>query len=306
MAARYSSGSIALTAVMRKLLVLTNRRYREAVGGNPGPARMGDRGSGPGAMDVRQSGRVSVSVPTGSTIAHELGHTMSLGHCDENPLYPHEQGSIGAYGFDFRAPGRVVWPRARDIMCGADWISDYHFAKAFRHRLFDDGATDAVAAAAPRESLLLWGGVDVEREPFLEPAFVVDAPAALPDSAGEYRITGRTAGGGKLFSFSFTIPETTDGDGSSSFAFALPVRLGWDDNLATIALSGPGGSVTLDGESDIPMAILRDPRTGQVRGILRDPPLAAGVAVGAAVGAEAPGLEVLFSRGIPGGAGWRR
>ena len=263
-------------------------------------------GSFTGASGVAVgSGRVSVSVPTGSTIAHELGHNMSLGHCRENPLYPHEQGSIGAYGFDFRAPGRVVWPRARDIMCGADWISDYHFAKAFRHRLFDDGATDAVAAAAPRGSLLLWGGVDVERKPFLEPAFVIDAPAALPDFAGDYRITGRTAGGGHLFAVSFTMPATADGNGSSSFAFALPVRAGWEGSLATITLSGPGGSVTLDGESDIPMAILRNPRTGQVRGILRDPPLAAEVAADA-VGVGATGLEVLFSRGIPGAAGWRR
>lgn len=101
------------------------------------------------------------------------------------------------------------------------------------------------------------------------------------------------------------MPVTADGDGSSGFAFALPVRGGWEDSLATITLSGPGGSVTLDGESDIPMAILRDQRNGQVRGILRDPPLAAGVA-GDAVGAAAPSLEVLFSRGIPGAADWRR
>ena len=95
------------------------------------------------------------------------------------------------------------------------------------------------------------------------------------------------------------------GTGSSSFAFALPVRPGWEVSLGTITLSRPGGGITLDGGSDIPMAILRNPWTGQVRGILRDPPSAAEVAADA-VGGAAPGLEVLFSRGIPGAAGWRR
>ena len=82
------------------------------------------------------------------------------------------------------------------------------------------------------------------------------------------------------------------------------MRAGWESSLATITLNGPGGTVTLDGDSDMPMAILRDPRTGQVRGILRDPPLAAEVAADA-VAVGAPG-EVLFSRGIPGVAAWRR
>ena len=133
---------------------------------------------------------------------------------------------------------------------------------------------------------------------------MIDAPAALPDSAGDYRITGRTADGDELFSLTFTMPVTADGDGSSGFAFALPVRAGWEGSLATITLSGPKGSVTLDGESDLPMAILRDPRTGQVRGILRDAPPSQ-AAMDAAGQAAGPGLEVLFSRGIPPADAWR-
>ena len=38
----------------------------------------------------------------------------------------------------------------------------------------------------------------------------------------------------------------------SSFAYMLPVRPGWEGALASITLSGPDGSVTLDGESDCP------------------------------------------------------
>ena len=256
-------------------------------------------------------GRASFSPPYPGTIAHELGHGLSLRHapCGTtdglDPSYPYPDGSIGSWGYDFRDGGRLFRPSDRDLMsyCGSG-ISEYHFTNALRFRLFDDGTTAAAVSASSR-SLLLWGGVGADSVPYLEPAFVVDAPPALPDSAGEFRITGRTAGGRELFSLSFTMPVTADGDGSSSFAFALPVRAVWGDNLATITLSGPGGGVTLDGESDIPMAILRNPWTGQVRGILRDSPLATEVAADA-VGAAAPGLEVLFSRGIPGAAAWRR
>ena len=262
---------------------------------------------------ARLPGRSSFSQPYRHTIAHELGHNLKLYHAPcgraggPDLSYPYPDGSTGAWGYDSRAGGKLVPPSRPDLMsyCGPEWVSDYHFANALRFRLYDEGSAAVAAVSASTRSLLLWGGVGADSVPYLEPAFVIDAPAALPDSAGEYRVTGRTAGGGQLFSLSFTIPETADGDGSSSFAFGLPVRAGWEGSLATITLDGPGGTVTLDGESDIPMAILRDPRTGQVRGILLDPPLATEVAADAA-GALAPALEVLFSRGIPGAAGWRR
>ncbi|MDE2662978.1 MAG: hypothetical protein OXI39_08240 [Gemmatimonadota bacterium] len=86
--------------------------------------------------------------------------------------------------------------------------------------------------------------------------------------------------------------------------FALPVQAGWAD-LVGITLSGPRGSVTIDQSTDRPMAILRDPRTGPVRGFLRDP-LAAAQAAGAAGGFGGAGLEMLFSRGIPDPDAWRR
>ena len=259
-------------------------------------------------------GRASFAVPSSDIIAHELGHNLNLSHapCGAtigiDRLYPHPDAYIGAWGYDFRRGGSLVNPSARDVMsyCGpVRWISDYHFSNALRYRLVNEASAAVAAVSASTRSLLLWGGVGADNVPYLEPAFVVDAPAALPDSAGEYRVTGRTAGGGHLFSFSFTMPLTVDGDGSSSFAFALPVRAEWEGSLATITLSGPRGNVTLDGESDIPMAILRDPQTGQVRGFLRDPLSATELAADAA-GVRAPGLEVLFSRGIPGSAAWRR
>ena len=239
-------------------------------------------------------------------IAHELGHNMGLYHppgCragSPDYSFPHENGQIGAWGYDFDAH-RLVPPSVGDLMsyCGQGWISDYHFTNALRYRLFDEGPP-LVAA----KSLLLWGGMDAEGDPFLNPAFIVDAPPALPDSTGGHRITGRTASGSELFALDFAMPEVVDGDGSSSFAFVLPVEPGWADNLASITLSGPGGSVTLDSDTDLPMTILLDPSTGQVRGILQDLPQADAAALAPQAGFDS--LDVLFSRGIPDAAAWSR
>ena len=258
---------------------------------------------------ANRAARTVFSLPHAFVIGHELGHTMSLDHANcgtavrgLDPLFPYSGGSIGVWGYDLRDGGRLVPPDYTDLMgyCNQRyWISDYHFAKALRFRLSDERLPQLAS-----RSLLLWGGIDPEGEAFLEPAFVVDAPGALPDSAGEYRITGRTFSGGELFSLSFAMPETADSDGSSSFVFVLPVQPGWEGGLASITLSGPGDSVTLDGESNLPMAILRNPRTGQVRAILRDPPQPDAAAM--APQADLGSLDVLFSRGIPDAAAWGR
>ncbi len=171
---------------------------------------------------------------------------------------------------------------------------------------------DAVGASRAREairvkSLLLWGGIDADGVPFLDPVFVIDAPPALPRSIGDYVLTGRTGNDTVLFSLPFEMPEVADGDGSSSFVFVVPAEPGWEGALASVMLTGPGGSVTLDRESRRPMAILRDPGTGRIQGILRDlPPTVLTQAIADTTVPRAPGLEVLFSRGIPGPGAWRR
>ena len=258
------------------------------------------------------SGRSNFSQPYSGTIAHELGHNMSLWHAPcggargPDPSFPYPDGTIGAWGYDFRR-GHLVPATRRDHMtyCDPDWTSDYHFTNALNHRLADEGASAAALAADPVKSLLLWGGVDTTGTPFLNPAFVADAPPALPDSAGDYTVTGRDASGRDLFSLNFTMPVALSEEAeASSFVFALPVQPGWADALASVTLSGPAGTATLDGGSDIPMAILRDPVTGRVRGFLRDvgdPAAEEAGALGSAVG-----LDLLFSRGIPDAAAWRR
>ncbi|MYG47965.1 MAG: hypothetical protein F4164_01055, partial [Gemmatimonadales bacterium] len=256
-------------------------------------------------------GRTSVSAPSSYVVAHELGHNMSLQHapCGNpsgvDPSFPYANGSSGAWGYDFTA-GTLVSPNRPDLMsyCRPEWISDYHFTNALRDRLFDEGAP---APDAPTASLLLWGGMDGAGDLFLEPAFVVEAPPALPDSAGAFALAGRDGDGRELFSLSFDMVDGADGDGSSGFAFALPARPEWADDLSRIVLSGPSGEARLTSATARPMAILRDPRSGRIRGLLRNLP--ASVATLADAREEvAPerGLEILFSRGIPDGESWRR
>ena len=270
------------------------------------PGREGQAGR------AQHPGRVFISRLNPTTMAHELGHNLSLYHAPcggaggPDPAFPTPDGSIGAWGYDFRHGGALASPNRTDLMSYCEsWISDYHFTNALRFRLFDEGPPQAASPVAREaESLLLWGGIDRDGEPFLNPSFVVDAPSALPDSTGEHRITGQSTSGEELFSLGFTIPNVADGDGSSSFAFVLPVQPGWAGNLVSVTLSGPDGSVTLDSDTDIPMSILVDPSTGQVRGILRDMPQADAAALAPQAGPDS--LDVLFSRGIPDTAAWGR
>ena len=272
-------------------------------------------------------GRSSWSVTEPRTMAHELGHNLGLAHAPcggaggPDPAFPEPDGSIGVWGYDGRAGGRVVHASTRDIMsyCDPHWISDYHFTNALRYRLEAAAASAGSAAArpapgpapTPARALFVWGGVEAAGRPFLEPAFVVDVPPVVPAEGGDYRLEGADAEGRRLFSLSFDMPEMADGDGSSGFALALPAAPGWAGALARITLTGPGGSATLDGASDQPTVILRDPASGRVRGILRDLPASARAQASAtaAVAATLPGIDglnVLFSRGLPAPAAWRR
>ena len=259
-------------------------------------------------------GKTSFAIAQASVIAHELGHNMSLGHVacglplSLDPEYPYEEGTTGSWGYDFRGGGRLVPPSAPDLMsyCFPPWISEYQFSKAVGERMLEQAGRISFGGA---QSLLLWGVVNGQGEPFLEPAFVVDAPPTLPEpGGGAFELAGRSRDGTVLFSLSFDMPEVADAEGRSSFAFALPTETGWSGGLASVTLSGPGGVATLDGDTDRPMVILRNPRTGRVRGFLRDlPPAAlAGGAVDIGALSSDPGLEALFSRGLPGPGEWRR
>lgn len=265
-----------------------------------------------GALGVAELGApLAASVANPFIAAHELGHNLGLLHAPcggagADPAYPQVDGSIGAYGYDFRDGGRIVPAGTPDLMsyCGPPWIGDYHFSNALAFRLLEE-AEAPMAAAGPVRTILLWGGAGDGGVPFLEPAFIVDAPPSLPRLGDEYEITGWSEGGGRMFSLSFDMPGMADGGGRSSFAFALPAHPEWATALASITLEGPGGSVALDAGSDRPMAIFRDAGTGRVLAIQRDPPRAGPGGIAAALEAR-PGVLALFSRGIPEAAAWNR
>ena len=245
----------------------------------------------------------SFSVPASRTVAHELGHNLGLFHAPcggaggPDPLFPDRNGRIGAWGYD-REDHRLVSPHAPDLMSycrGNTWISDYHFSNSLRHRL----DVEEPRAVAKTRSLIVWGGLDAEGAPFLEPAFVAEAMPSLPGAGREFALRGTTEDGGEAFSLTFDMPEIPDiEDERSAFVFAIPVT--WDGELERISLAGGGRGHVLRRETNQPMTILRDPATGQVRAILRVEPEAAMEAVGEV------GLEAVFSRGVPTAGGQGR
>ena len=258
-------------------------------------------------------GKTSVSQLSESTIAHELGHNFNLRHADcgsaagPDPTFPWPNAAIGAWGYDPRDGGSLVPPDWADLMsyCPPEWISDYYFTNSLRYRVSDEGSPARVPAAATR-SLLVSGQVAADGTPRLDPAFVIDAPPVVPASGGDYALRGARGDGSELFSLSFAMPEIADGDGSSSFVFALPVEEAWPAELASLSLSGPGGAAEMTSGSEPPMAIVRDPATGRVRAIFRHLP-AGSLARGAAEAqAPEPGLQIMVSHGLPDMAAWRR
>ncbi len=235
-------------------------------------------------------------------IAHELGHNLNNRHApcaltpNPDPSFPEPDGSIGVWGYDHRKE-ELVNPDTPDFMsyCSPTWVSGYYYTNMVRYRVFLD--LDE-RREAPAPGVLVWGGVDGDGNPSLEPAFVIDAPPSWPRRSGPYRLTGEDASGARLFSFPFAMDSVADGEvGAADFAFILPVEPEWAGSLESITLTAPGGSVSLDRETDTPMAIVRDTRNGQIRAFLRGRPEPPAVPAG---------FEVYWTRGIPGPEAWAR
>ncbi len=256
---------------------------------------------------------VSAVKPLSDVMAHELGHNLSLRHAPCGPAgaldpeYPYGDGSIGSWGLDFEQQ-RLVAPNQPDIMsyCSPGWISDYHFTKATEHRLQAESATNmATMTATPQSTLLVWGGADADSVPSLRPSFLVDARPITPTAGTTYTLSARTTDGATAFSYTFDMPMVMDDEEDRfGFEFAIPADGASAADLASITLTGPGGTAVLNGQTDDPMVILRDPRNGQVRAFLRNPPVAAMTANGVDPSAlsSVSGLEALFSRGLPRGS----
>ena len=248
-------------------------------------------------------GTSSASIPDAGTIAHELGHNLSLWHAPcggpagVDPGYPHDDGSIGAWGYDHR-DGSLVDSAAYDLMtyCGPAWVSGYHFEKAVEHRTAQ-AMKRGEESGRRGPSLLVWGSRSASGELSMDPALVVEGRSLLPQAPGDYTLTGLDDARRELFLISFDMAEPADAEeGTGMFVFLLPVEPGWEE-LASIALAGPGDAVfTLDGDTEATMAWIRDARSGQVRAIRGDLDERPSVP---------PGHVVRWSRGIPDRDAWR-
>ena len=258
-------------------------------------------GSAWGGLGYLGYPHVSVGRASEGTYAHELGHNMDLRHAPcggaggPDPNYPYDDGSSGIWGYHIER-GRLIDPEQyRDLMgyCRPDWVSDFHFIRAANHRM----ATEAGQAAADRaagvseKTLLLWGGAG-GGELLLEPAFLIDAPATLPEAGGPYRLEGLGPNGEQRFAFAFT-PDPVE-HGGAQFMFAMPWDPELDGALERVVLTGPDGEFTLRAGTTPPMAIITNRATGQIRAILRDWNGGFNRVVG--------DIEIMVSDGLPGGA----
>ncbi len=261
---------------------------------------------------------VTISDLHGLTIAHELGHDMDLGHapCGNNVqridfAYPYQDGNIGAWGYDLLT-GTMVSPDTPDFMsyCGPpDWISDFNFSKAIRYRQTEAYMENVAPAASftDGQTLLLWGGVDVLGDLFINPSFAVEAPTSVPTAPGPYHITGLDAQGGVLFSVRFKMSAVEYAEGSV-FAFTIPVHRSWQNRLVGLNLTGPEGFITLgaEAEDETEMALLRDAATGQVQGFMRGDPYSDYGTASTSLLPPETDLDITFSKGIPDPTDWER
>lgn len=222
---------------------------------------------------------VAIGVADGETLAHELGHNQGLQHAPcggtggADQDYPYEGGVAGVWGYDMHA-GRLVNPFLyKDVMgyCSPNWVSDYHFRRAMVFRETRESGLvgpprAAVAGTAGDRTLLLWGSTgDLGLD--LEPAFMTDLPATLPEAGGPYRLEGFGPAGQRRFAFGFAPRPVEFGGGS--FLFAVPYDPSRNGALERVVLSGPEGHFVLEHFGKEPMAMITDQHTGWVRGVLR-------------------------------------
>ena len=225
---------------------------------------------------------LAVGAANQRTMAHELGHTLSLRHAPcggaigPDSGYPHEGGVIGVWGYDF-GEKRILDPFLyKDVMgyCRPSWISDYSFSRALAFRTdLESTVLQASVAASPAmasrgdRTMLLWGRTGPGMLA-LEPSFMVDLPPMTPTGAGPYRLDGVGPGGERRFSFGFA-PRPVE-FGSGQFLFTIPYDPARDGPLERVVLSGPDGTVSLEASGGSPMVIVTDRNTGRIRGMLRD------------------------------------
>ncbi|HEX6909217.1 MAG TPA: hypothetical protein VF142_02430, partial [Longimicrobium sp.] len=261
------------------------------------------------------------------TLAHELGHNFGRYHAPcgspagPDLLFPTPGAVLDVVGWDV-ASGAVRGTEYKDLMsyCAPEWITWYTYRAVMDYRHQWDWPAPA-ASTSPEPVLLVWGTVR-DGEVVLEPAVELMGRPRMPARPGPYRVEAKDASGATLHAFSFSGAEVADLEGGERhFAFTVPQRALRMDRLASVrvvangraaSVSRAGGPVdtriapvaprfsvsgTARGGAAVrweaarhPLAVVRDPRTGEILSFARG---------GAAdVQTDAPELELLFSDGV--------
>ncbi len=237
-------------------------------------------------------------------LAHEVGHNLNLLHApcgdvsDGNPEFPHTNGSVGAWGYDFR-DGSLISPEVhRDIMgyCyEVGWLSDYYFEEVIGHR---ERIVEKQSIAVPETNVLvLWGGVQSGKL-IIQPPFSAFGPVQRPEETGAYRLEG-FVGEEMVFSLSFTPRE--DKFGNQYFFYSIPIEPEWDELLSQIIFSGPEESTSIHTNDQESLTVFRDANTGRVRAMLRnwDGTLPSALS-------DIEDLNILTTRGLMDSVQWQR
>ncbi len=245
-----------------------------------------------------------------SVLAHEVGHNFNDQHSPcggpngVDPNYPYAGAIIGVPGWDVFASSNNLKGSAAyvDIMsyCSPVWISDYVYTNELTFRqnspigiIVPGPGGDVVSG----DGLLVWGRI-INGQLTLEPAFRIPANNSLA-TPGPYTWEARDAMGRVLASVSFSAAEVADSPDDASvrmFSFVVPlkpeilaamqsmhVKSGYHE-LASRTLADaadfqsdihiqdlPNGALQIVWDADrYPVLMLRDAKTGEVRGFVRD------------------------------------
>ena len=243
-----------------------------------------------------------------TTYAHELGHNFDRQHtpcgspANIDPNYPFPSGNIGSWGWNSNT-GQLVDSSTADLMgyCWPKWISEYTYKGVLDFRAAEVSASKHIKLSEP--VLALWGRFGDDGV-IIEPAYVVEEGSVREPKPGPQLLEGLDDAGNVLFSRFFQGKQISrEGTNESHFSFTLAIPETNIDRLAGLRVQANGQSreiwstapttvqrisalentvrqlsprrrgrreISLQWDKDLfPMAVIRDPKTGEILSFAR-------------------------------------